>query len=172
MMATDLALIGLIGATALAAHQIALQIAAILFMAPFGIGMAATVRVGRGDTPAVRRTSYVATLAGRIPRRLRPRIPDRAWSDRRWIGLSCGAAVHATLLILSFQTLARRLTANAGREGRLQYRAPAFQIHGFRLAGILAKYDLSCVPDISARPITVIEQALTVSGVNFGDKPT
>jgi hypothetical protein len=114
MMTTDLALIGLIGTTALAAHQIALQIAAILFMAPFGIGMAATVRVGRGDTPAVRRASYVATLAGRIPRRLRPRIPDRAWSDRRWIGLSCGAAVHATLLILSFQTLERRLTANAG----------------------------------------------------------
>ncbi len=46
-------LMGLISTTALAAHQIALQIAAILFMVPFGIGMAATVRVGhavgRGD---------------------------------------------------------------------------------------------------------------------------
>jgi MATE family multidrug resistance protein len=31
-----------------------------------------------------------------------------------WIGLSCGTAVYATLLILRFQTLARRLTANAG----------------------------------------------------------
>ena len=39
-------LMGLISTTALAAHQIALQIAAILFMVPFGIGMAATVRVG------------------------------------------------------------------------------------------------------------------------------
>ena len=39
-------LMGLIGTTALAAHQIALQITAILFMVPFGIGMAATVRVG------------------------------------------------------------------------------------------------------------------------------
>ena len=39
-------LMGMISVTALAAHQIALQVAAILFMVPFGIGMAATVRVG------------------------------------------------------------------------------------------------------------------------------
>jgi MATE family multidrug resistance protein len=61
-------LMGLIGTTALAAHQIALQTAAILFMVPLGIGMAATVRVGhavgRGDTPAVRRAGFVATLLG------------------------------------------------------------------------------------------------------------
>src|SRR5215218_5659915 len=61
-------LMGLISTTALAAHQIALQIAAILFMVPFGIGMAATVRVGhaigRGDAGAVRRAGYVATWLG------------------------------------------------------------------------------------------------------------
>src|SRR5712672_1955262 len=61
-------LMGLIGTTALAAHQIALQIAAILFMVPFGIGMAATVRVGhavgRNDASAVRRAGFVATLLG------------------------------------------------------------------------------------------------------------
>ena len=58
-------LMGLISITALAAHQIALQIAAILFMVPFGVGMAATVRVGhavgRGDAPAVKRAGLVAT---------------------------------------------------------------------------------------------------------------
>jgi MATE family multidrug resistance protein len=63
-------LMGLIGTTALAAHQIALQIAAILFMVPFGIGMAATVRVGhavgRNDAPAVRRAGFVATLLGMV----------------------------------------------------------------------------------------------------------
>ena len=48
-------LMGLISTTALAAHQIALQIAAILFMVPFGIGMAATVRVGHARrTPRCR----------------------------------------------------------------------------------------------------------------------
>jgi MATE family multidrug resistance protein len=58
---------GLISTTALAAHQIALQVA-ILFMVPFGIGMAATVRVGhavgRNDAAAVKRAGFVATLLG------------------------------------------------------------------------------------------------------------
>jgi MATE family multidrug resistance protein len=61
-------LMGVISTTALAAHQIALQVAAILFMVPFGIGMAATVRVGhaigRGDAGAVRRAGYVAIWLG------------------------------------------------------------------------------------------------------------
>ena len=61
-------LMGVISTTALAAHQIALQIAAILFMVPFGIGMAATVRVGhaigRGDASSVRRAGMVATWLG------------------------------------------------------------------------------------------------------------
>src|SRR5258706_2394860 len=61
-------LMGLIGTTALAAHQIALQVTAILFMMPLGIGMAATVRighaVGRNDPAAVKRAGFVATLLG------------------------------------------------------------------------------------------------------------
>jgi MATE family multidrug resistance protein len=61
-------LMGLIGTTALAAHQVALQVTAILFMVPFGIGMAATVRVGhafgRNDAAAVKRAGLVATLLG------------------------------------------------------------------------------------------------------------
>ena len=61
-------LMGVISTTALAAHQIALQVAAILYMVPFGIAMAATVRVGhaigRGDAGAVRRAGYVATWLG------------------------------------------------------------------------------------------------------------
>jgi multidrug resistance protein, MATE family len=61
-------LMGLIGTTALAAHQIALQVTAILFMVPFGISMAATVRVGQGvgrnDAPGVRRAGLVAMLLG------------------------------------------------------------------------------------------------------------
>src|SRR4029077_1991448 len=61
-------LMGLISMTALAAHQIALQVAGILFMVPCGIGMAATVRVGhaigRNDASAVRRAGFVAMLLG------------------------------------------------------------------------------------------------------------
>ena len=61
-------LMGLISTTALAAHQIALQVTAILFMVPFGISMAATVRVGhaigRRDADGVKRAGLVATLLG------------------------------------------------------------------------------------------------------------
>jgi MATE family multidrug resistance protein len=50
-------LMGVIGTTELAAHTIALQIAALCFMVPLGIGQAATIRVGHalgaGDPAAV-----------------------------------------------------------------------------------------------------------------------
>ena len=63
-------LMGMIGTTALAAHQIALQTAAIMFMVPFGISMAATVRVGhaagRRDAGAVRRAGFAAILLGSV----------------------------------------------------------------------------------------------------------
>jgi MATE family, multidrug efflux pump len=61
-------LMGMISTTALAAHQIALQVASILFMVPLGIGMAATVRVGhavgRNDAASVKRAGQVAMGLG------------------------------------------------------------------------------------------------------------
>jgi MATE family multidrug resistance protein len=61
-------LMGLISTTALAAHQVALQVVATLFMVPYGISMAATVRVGhaigRSDPSAVKRAGFVAILLG------------------------------------------------------------------------------------------------------------
>ena len=61
-------LMGWIATSAVTAHQIALQIAAILFMVPFGISMAATVRVGhgvgRGDDAATWRAGAVALSLG------------------------------------------------------------------------------------------------------------
>jgi MATE family multidrug resistance protein len=63
-------LVGWIGTTALAAHQIALQIATILFMVPFGLSLAATVRVGhavgRHDPGAIRRAGFAAIVLGAI----------------------------------------------------------------------------------------------------------
>jgi MATE family multidrug resistance protein len=189
-------LMGLISTTALAAHQVALQIAAILFMVPFGIGMAATVRVGhavgRNDAPAIRRAGLVATLLGIVFMSVMTLavilgrfaiarvffgeavesavieltaalllvgatffVADgiqgvaagalRGLNDTRtpllfaaisywlvgfsaaywlafstylgaigvWIGLSCGTAVYATLLMLRFRLLTRRLRCGA-----------------------------------------------------------
>jgi MATE family multidrug resistance protein len=61
-------LMGLISTAALAAHQIALQVTAILFMIPFGISQAATVRVGhavgRNDPAGVRRAGLIALVIG------------------------------------------------------------------------------------------------------------
>ena len=64
LFAASALIMGRIGTTALAAHQIALQTSAIMFMVPFGISMAATVRVGhavgRRDAPATRRAGMIA----------------------------------------------------------------------------------------------------------------
>src|ERR1700681_2257687 len=197
-------LMGLISTTALAAHQIALQVTAILFMVPFGIGIAATVRVGhavgRSDPAAVKRAGFVATLLGivlvstltlavilgrfAIARFFFGEAVEsggavieltasllmvgatffvadgiqtvaagalRGMNDTRvpllfaaisywligftaayglafwtkfgavgvWIGLSCGTAVYAILLILRFRLLARRLEfATSAKGGR------------------------------------------------------
>ena len=61
-------LMGLIDSVSLAAHAIAIQIAAIAFMIPMGIGQAATVRVGRafgsGDMAGLSRAGWTAFVMG------------------------------------------------------------------------------------------------------------
>ena len=65
---TSAALMGLFGADALGAHQIAINAASVSFMVPLGIGQAATVRVaaarGGGAPHAARRAAYVAMGLG------------------------------------------------------------------------------------------------------------
>jgi MATE family multidrug resistance protein len=76
--------VGLFGANALAAHQIALQIAAILFMIPFGIALAATVRVGQ---EAGRKNPAGARLAGFVA-----------------LVLALGFMTIMTILVVTFRT--------------------------------------------------------------------
>ena len=61
-------LMGLIDANSVAAHQIALQIAATTFMVPLALGQAATVRVGlavgRGDVAGLGRAGWTAFVLG------------------------------------------------------------------------------------------------------------
>jgi MATE family multidrug resistance protein len=68
LFATATIMMGWIGTTAIAAHQIALQTASVLFMVPFGIAMAATVRVGhavgRRDAAGTRRAGFAAIGLG------------------------------------------------------------------------------------------------------------
>jgi MATE family multidrug resistance protein len=60
-------LMGLIGEAELAGHTVALQIAALAFQVPFGVGQAATIRVGyhfgAGDRAGVARAGWVAIAA-------------------------------------------------------------------------------------------------------------
>jgi multidrug resistance protein, MATE family len=61
-------LMGLIGADSLAAHAVALQIAALTFMVPWGLSQAATVRVGRAlgrrDPAGMARSGWTAWVLG------------------------------------------------------------------------------------------------------------
>jgi MATE family multidrug resistance protein len=61
-------LMGRLGTTELAAHQIAITVASLLFMVPFGVSMAATVRVGhaagRRDVESTRRAGMAALALG------------------------------------------------------------------------------------------------------------
>ena len=70
LFASAAIMVGWIGTVELAAHQIALQTAAVVFMVPFGISMAATVRVGhavgRVDRNGVRNAGIAAIVLGAI----------------------------------------------------------------------------------------------------------
>jgi MATE family multidrug resistance protein len=61
-------LVGRFGTAALAAHQVALNIASVVFMVPLGLAIAATVRVGMaagaGDLAGVRRAGFSALAIG------------------------------------------------------------------------------------------------------------
>jgi MATE family multidrug resistance protein len=61
-------LMGLLSAAQLAGHTLALQVAALAFQVPFGIGQAATIRVGyhygARDRAAIGRAGWVAIMAG------------------------------------------------------------------------------------------------------------
>jgi multidrug resistance protein, MATE family len=68
MFVASALLMGLLGTTALAAHAIAVQCAAIAFMIPLGVSLAATVRVGRTigakDPRGAVRSGWIAILLG------------------------------------------------------------------------------------------------------------
>ena len=67
---TSATLMGLFGADALGAHQIAINCASVSWMVPLGIGQAATVRVaaerGAKAFPAARRAAFVALALGMV----------------------------------------------------------------------------------------------------------
>jgi len=151
-------LMGLISTTALAAHQIALQVAAILFMVPFGIGMAATVRVGhavgRGDAPAVRRAGLVAVMLGIVFMSVMTLVVmlERFAIARFFFGEaveSAGVAIDltATLLMIGstlFVADGIQTVAAGALRGMNDTRMPLlFAVTGYWLIGFPASYGLA-----------------------------
>ncbi len=63
-------LMGLIGETALAAHAVALQVGAFFFQVPFGVGQAATIRVGyhfgAGNRRAIGHAGWAGLVTGMV----------------------------------------------------------------------------------------------------------
>ena len=68
MFSAAVFLMGLIDLPSVAAHAIAIQIAALTFMVPLGLGQAVTVRVGlalgRGDKPGIARAGWTCFALG------------------------------------------------------------------------------------------------------------
>ena len=155
-------LMGLISTTALAAHQIALQIAAILYMVPFGISMAATVRVGhavgRRDRDAVRRAGYVAILLGTafMATMTLAVILGRFTIAELFLGeaVDATATLTATLLLVGttfFITDGIQTVANGALRGMNDTRIPLlFATFSYWLVGFTCRLDAR-ISDIAWR---------------------
>ncbi len=158
-------LTGLIGTTALAAHQIALQVTAILFMMPFGIGMAATIRVGhaagRSDADAVRRAGFSAALLGVILAIgvTAAVVVCRFDIARLFLGNTAGSAVAtidlaATLLLVGatlFITDGLQAIAAGALRGLKDTRVPLlFAVIGYWLIGFPAAWILAFHAELGA----------------------
>jgi len=150
-------LMGWLGTAALAAHQIALQTAAIMFMVPFGISMAATVRVGqavgRVDAPGTRRAGFTALALGAAFMASMTILValTRHWIPALYLGAEAEAATEtvalaAKLLLLgaSFFIFDGIQTVGTGAlRGLHDTRMPlVFAAIGFWVIGFTAAYGL------------------------------
>ncbi len=163
-------LMGWIGTTALAAHQIALQVAALLFMVPFGISLAATVRVGhavgRGDPAGTRRAGFTAMALGiafmaamtLLIVATRDAIP-LLFLGADAAGAAKTAALAATLLALaaSFFIVDGLQTIAAGAlRGLNDTRVPlVFAALSFWLVGFVSAYALAFAAGLGAAGIWI-----------------
>ena len=163
-------LMGLISTTALAAHQIALQVTAILYMIPFGISMAATVRVGhavgRNDVGGIRRAGAMAILLGLGLAALLTLIVVVARLPIVHLFLGAGiadadttGALAATLLLIGasfFITDALQTIVVGALRGIKDTRVPLlFAVVGYWVVGFPASYLLGFHTPLSAAGIWI-----------------
>jgi multidrug resistance protein, MATE family len=100
-------LIGRMGTTAVAAHQVAINVASLAFMIPLGVAMATTVRIGqaagRGDGAGVRaagRAGYAIVLATQLATAT-VLVAGGAWIATLYTDDAAVAALAATLMLFA-----------------------------------------------------------------------
>jgi len=146
-------LMGRIGAAELAAHTVALQLAAIAFQVPFGIGQAATIRVGyhfgAGDRDAIGRAGWAGLAVGAgfmavsaCTMLLAPRLLLSAYVDVNASGnvAMVGFALQYLAIAAAFQLFDGIQTVAAGvLRGLQDTRVPMIiAVTGYWLAGFTA----------------------------------
>jgi MATE family multidrug resistance protein len=157
LFSTAALLMGLISTAALAAHQVALQVAAILYMIPYGISMAATVRVGhaagRHDADGLRRAGLTAIWIGIALAAMLTLAVTAARFTISQFFLGSGAAeqdpsatLAATLLVIGatfYITDALQAVTSGALRGLKDTRIPLlFAAIGYWLIGFPASYAL------------------------------
>jgi MATE family multidrug resistance protein len=150
-------LMGRFGTEALAAHAIALQTAAMLYMVPFGISLAATVRVGqavgRRDAPGTRRAGFAAVglAAAFMAAMTLTVVAFRHWVPLLFLGAAAPgaaetAALAAALLAVGatfFVTDGIQSVAAGALRGLNDTRVPlAIAAFSFWAAGFVTSYAL------------------------------
>jgi multidrug resistance protein, MATE family len=165
LFASAALLMGRISTTAVAAHQIALQTAAVLYMVPFGISMAATVRVGHAvgerNAIATRRAGFVAIGLGAafmatmtvIISLVRHEIPP-LFLGADAIGAAETLALAATLLVFAtsfFITDGVQAVAGGALRGLNDTRVPlVFSALSFWAVGFLSSVGLGFFTSLGA----------------------
>lgn len=142
--------IGTLGALPIAAHQVALNVVAMTYMVPLGVGAAAAVRVGqaigRRDPQAARRAGWVAIAIGAgfmalcgIALVTAPHAIARAFSDNENV---VGAAVSLLQIGAIFQLFDGIQVVSAGAlRGAGETRTPMFTVlFAYWFAGLPVGY--------------------------------
>jgi multidrug resistance protein, MATE family len=158
-------IIGRIGTLELAAHTIALQIVALFFQIPFGIGQAATIRVayhmGAGNPAAVGRAGWSAIvfcivfqIAAACVMLFAPQLPIAIYLDPEAAANRALVAVAVQLLLVgaAFQLFDGLQTVAAGvLRGLQDTRMPmVFAIAGYWLGGFTAALWLGLATPLGA----------------------
>jgi MATE family multidrug resistance protein len=142
-------LMGLIGPAQLAGHTIALQVAALAFQVPFGIGQAATIRVGyhygARDRAGIGRAGWAAVVlsvavhgpAGRTDAACAPSWCSASTSipRRRRMATLVGFAVQFMVVAAAFQLFDRPAGGRRGGAARIAGHARADAFCAVRLLG-------------------------------------